>query len=155
MASPLDSPWAPLVTVAVFFLLVIVWFVRNLVVMRQTGQSLAEVDPLNIIRFHIGDMPFSSWPLTHLVMYTVLGFLFPNLWPLFFVIGVIWEIMESSVCKVVGRKGHAMVRMEGRSGQLEYPFNWWQGSWKDIVFNTAGLVIGISLRAVVNRAMAG
>ncbi len=81
--------------------------------------------------------PLSWWPFTHLVMYIILGWMFPNCLALLFSIGVAWELIEMGFAQIFSQPYHYIRTAQG----VEYP-NWWAGSTLDIGMNTIGLIIG-------------
>ncbi len=89
----------------------------------------------------------SLWPISHLVLYLILGFIFPDCWLLLFIVGALWEAME-----VVGGKIPILNPQRkfkegyGDDPDVEYSNGWWAGSFKDVIFNTIGLAMGVLLR---------
>jgi hypothetical protein len=87
----------------------------------------------------------SLWPFSHLILYTILAFFFPDCLITLFIIGVIWELIEISgdvaISKFSKKKNNTV-----ENKNLEYKGNWIQGNFKDIIFNTIGLALGFGLR---------
>lgn len=51
---------------------------------------------------------FNGWALSHLVLYTILGYYYPNEYLFVFIVGLLWEIYEFSysylnICKYIYR----------------------------------------------------
>ena len=93
---------------------------------------------------------FSWWPISHFVMYIILGAIAPEYWLLWFCIGIGWEILESGAGKIIPAAGlNKLVRR--LDGQKQYGDNWMSGSLTDVIFNGAGLGIGILLSRMINR----
>lgn len=152
MASPFSRQNGNVAAgITVFFVLCIIWFVYQIFRAAAKGPdvSVSEVDQLNQIQFHIGDMAISWWPVTHFLMYLILGFLFPNYWPVFVLVGIAWELFEYGVGKTMASFPDATPKRFDRVMNVEYE-TWIQGNWKDVLFNTAGLVVGVGLRSLVS-----
>ncbi len=97
-------------------------------------------DPMNKILF---ELPFlenccSAWPVSHFILFTIIGFLFPDCDAMAISAGIGWELIEVGVYHALG-KSRQGVR---RSGKVEYSSSWWMGSTKDIFMNIAGFYTG-------------
>lgn len=101
------------------------------------------------------DIPFfenccSWWPISHFVLFLILGFLFPNCVLLIITLGIVWELIEVMMGKlVVGDKWQRQPLRQG--GNVEYTQDWWAGSAKDILFNIAGFGVGFLLAKAAGR----
>lgn len=52
---------------------------------------------------------FNGWALSHLILYTILGYYYPDEYLFIFIVGLLWEIYEFSysyldICKYIYRK---------------------------------------------------
>lgn len=79
--------------------------------------------------------PFGSWALTHIFFHSVLGYLCPKNFLLFFTMGVLFEVFELCMGKVSHSPLLSNYWTTGR-----YGFN-----YMDIVANTLGFGIGATL----------
>jgi hypothetical protein len=87
----------------------------------------------------------SWWPISHFIVFAVAAALSPNAWWLFFIIGVIWELIEESMgCIVTVRRRRKAVKA-GKEPDMEYDDHWWAGSAKDLVFNALGIGVGVAI----------
>lgn len=86
----------------------------------------------------------SWWPISHFVMYTVLGFLFPQCYVLILTVGVLWELYEKWFSTVAPRN---TAGSQSRAKQ-EYS-TWWDWNWKDVVMNVLGFGFGVLLRKII------
>jgi len=132
------------------FVLIIVYYVARI----STGQ---EEDPLNR---KVLDIPWlggccSWWPVLHFVMYAILGFYFPQCFLLLVIIGIAFEFFETGMGHVLQRcgVGDDVTLPPSPSPDVEYGRLWWYGSPKDVFFNIAGLLTGISLRWMYGNMM--
>ena len=50
--------------------------------------------------FNEGEI-FSCWPLSHFILYVIIGYISPDYWLLWFIVGIIWEFIEFIVSKVI------------------------------------------------------
>ncbi len=90
----------------------------------------------------------SWWPISHVVLYAVLGFFFPDCFVFLMTVGIAWEGMESMAAYFTGRERQKLVtpQSEGSTPLVEYSTNWWAGSTKDVLMNLVGFIIGWVLR---------
>lgn len=112
--------------------------------------NVATRDQLNI---RILEVPWvenccSWWPVTHFVVFMVLGFLFPTCDILIIGAGILWELVEMCLAWAVGKSRQGM--RIGVEHHLEYSTNWWAGSFKDIFANIFGFYIGKFYRITWN-----
>jgi hypothetical protein len=78
----------------------------------------------------------SYWRLSHLLLHLIAGLLCPRSWWLWLLMGICWELTERTLA-------------------LIFRDNWWGtnlGHLEDIVANTAGFIVGFSLRKLLTRA---
>lgn len=115
------------------------------------AKNIARKDIFNVKLF---SLPFfdnccSAWPLSHVVLYFIVGFLAPDCWKLTFILGIFWEILEIIMGKIIIGKGGYQGRRKNKHSEVEYSDSWWAGSWKDIVMNFIGLAIGVCLKKMI------
>lgn len=139
----------------VIILIIIIWFC---VLSFISGSGMnpggnVSVDPMNIKLFSMNilngeDEPFenccSSWPISHLVLFFVLGLLFPNCDALVIGAGALWEGIECLGGFFSGAiaNGKYQPRKNMETGTVEYAGSWWSGSMKDIIVDIAGFYLG-------------
>jgi hypothetical protein len=114
------------------------------------GDNWIQKDPFNVQIFEWNWMEncCSWWPILHLISFFILGFLFPECWLMLFIAGILWEIVEVIVNRII--KGTMKKQpMKLANNNIQYSDIWWAGSFKDIFFNGLGLLIGITLRKSV------
>ena len=82
----------------------------------------------------------SWWPISHFVLFGMIGFLYPDCDVMAISAGVAWELVEVGVYYAMGadRQG---VRRAG-SERVQYSGNWFNGSFKDIFMNVMGFYLG-------------
>lgn len=103
---------------------------------------MGEHDLMNQKVFSISmlDNCCSWWPISHLILFFILGLLFPYCDVPIITAGIIWELIEMILSKIFNRRRQGM-RVKG-SETIEYSGNWWAGSFKDILFNIIGFYLG-------------
>jgi hypothetical protein len=106
-------------------------------------------DPLNYKLFNLNmfENCCSGWPVSHFILFMILGFLYPNCWKIILLLGIIWELIEVSFYWFRS-SDRQWVRT---NNNLEYSKNWWAGSYKDIIFNCAGFGVGFLLAKLVKN----
>ena len=138
----------------VIILIIIIWFCLLSFISGGVGNPGKHVstDPMNIKLFSMNVLngsgePFehccSSWPVSHLILFFVLGLLFPNCDALVIGAGTLWEGVECLGGFVSGaiQNGKYQPRRNVETGSVEY-MNWWSGSMKDIIVDIAGFYLG-------------
>jgi len=126
-----------IITVIVVFILFYYLFLKGSV----GDGKIAVNDRMN---YKVFDFPLlenccSWWPISHFFMFFVLGVLFPDCGVLLVTLGVMWELFEEGMDKLSGRERQ---KIKTASGKVEYSQNWWAGSMKDVIMNTAGFAAG-------------
>ena len=94
---------------------------------------------------------YSLWPISHFVLYAFLGYLAPSWWWLWICVGIGWELIEYS-CGLLVRKLQSTKRTASLGKKAERMFmpqyeegEWVSGKPSDILFNIAGLGLGLLL----------
>ena len=88
--------------------------------------------PLINFEYKIGYGVFNMWCVTHLIMYTFLGFFAPSLWYISISLSILWESFEYIIEK------HKITRF------IDYNTN-------DLLINTFGLIIGVTANSIWNK----
>lgn len=115
--------------------------------MFTKGDDWINSDPFNkkIIDLEWLENCCSWWPILHFIGFMFLGWYFPDCWLTLFIGGILWELLE--VVMNFLTKGTVIKQpMRITSKQVEYSEVWWAGSFKDILFNAAGILVGRSIR---------
>ena len=94
----------------------------------------------------------SWWPISHFIMYLILGLIAPKYWLLWFSIGIGWEIFEWLGGKILISTGKGNLNVfRSRHNQQQYGNNWVTGTITDIIFNGLGLGIGVLISQKLNK----
>lgn len=114
------------------------WFVLLFVVIWVIA-IIVEVKPVNDVlsKQALSEGWASGWALTHLFGFMIAGFLLPDHWFLLFWAGFLWEVWEYGVWCAMGKKS---------------PY-WYYVAF-DIVLNTIGIAVGMTLRKLVSAKQA-
>lgn len=136
------------------FLFIIVLFIAGyyLYLKNSYGTEMASFDFMNKKVINVCQLEncCSWWPISHFILFFILGFLFPHCWAPLIALGILWEIIEVIMGKMV--VGDGWKRQATRDGEnIEYSSNWWQGSFKDIFMDIAGFTVGFALAAAMGR----
>jgi glycopeptide antibiotics resistance protein len=89
----------------------------------------------------------SWWPISHFIMYTILGIVATEYWYIWVIAGVLWEIFEY----VVTISGTNKLLIKPSPSNKQYGNNWIAGSFTDIFVNSAGLVVGICIAKMLKK----
>tara|TARA_Y100000389_G_C16976976_1_gene278416 strand:- start:45 stop:467 length:423 start_codon:yes stop_codon:yes gene_type:complete len=83
---------------------------------------------------------YSFWPLSHIILYIILGIVAPDYWYLWIIIGIFWEIIEFIFGKLSKTSG---------KNNTQYGDKWLNYRFSDIFFNLFGLLIGVSISKLI------
>lgn len=114
-------------------------------ILKRRGNVVNE----DIMNKKVFDAPYitknccSWWPISHLIVFTIYSFVWPQHSVLLFALGVLWELIEAIINWLETEEGEVVQhqRTRNKEGDVEYA-KWWSGSFKDIGFNTVGIVLG-------------
>ena len=117
--------------------------------------KMVENEPLNkkvINAPMLGKNCCSWWPLSHFIAFTVFAYIWPQYWQHLFALGVAWEGVEWVLKYIMTPKGEELKfkRTRTSSGQVEYE-QWWSSSSKDILFNGAGILLGLLINKKIMK----
>ena len=93
-------------------------------------------DPLQRTLFYDID----GWSVTHVLLFMILGYLYPNNLLLFFALGVLWECAEWCI---------GYLRVEGMLAPKHGRY--WFSRTSDIIANAVGLLLGYGLAYLAGR----
>lgn len=79
----------------------------------------------------------SFWPISHFILYFILGLLFPDCFVILMLMGVAWEGFEVFADKYFERR-----KYKNEAGNIQYSDGWWGGSTVDLMMNFLGFVCG-------------
>lgn len=135
----------PIIFLLIIVLIILLWAIY---LSTRHGEDMAQNDPLNkkIIDIPIFENCCSWWPISHFIIFFVVGILFPNSDLIAIPAGILWEIIEMVIADFFGRQRQGMVDND----KIEYSENWWSGSFKDIVFDIVGFYLGKSMAYTLN-----
>ena len=122
--------------------------------LKKFGECAIYNDPMNrkVFRFPIFNFAVSHWPILHFILFAIGGFMVPQYWKHLIIIGIVWEIIES-IMKVITTKKNKKIkskRVRIDDNTVEYT-TYWDSSFKDIIFNSTGVLCGIFLRSVISK----
>jgi hypothetical protein len=139
----------------IFLLVVLVICGYWILLLGANGSEAKTVyaDPLNKIVFNFPwiENCCSSWPLTHFILFFIIGVLFPECDFTALAGGIAWELFEVFSHKMASWNRQSIRRTGSGSDKVEYSQNWWAGSSKDILFNFAGFYTGKLLVTLLGK----
>jgi hypothetical protein len=112
-------------------------------------KNYVQHDPLNK---QIIDMPIISknccswWPISHFILFAIYSFICPQYSWILFLYGVLWEVLEGIMNTMETKKGENVKHQQTRKGDKVEYVTWWEASYKDVLFNSVGIVVGRTLR---------
>ena len=86
-----------------------------------------------------------AWALSHVLLYTYFGYMFPDYFVEFLILGILWELTEITLCnetleKIVGCVGKKNSFCNGL--RIFNSCDYWYGKIEDIPINMIGFLIG-------------
>lgn len=135
----------------IVFMIIIYWFI--LLRVHGTEHNAVNGDFMNHIVFETSFLEncCSWWPISHFILFTVIGFLFPDCDLMAILAGIGWELAEVGVYYTIGEQRQG-VRRPG-SSKIQYSGSWWNGSYKDIFMNIAGFYTGKALSIACGKGV--
>lgn len=128
--------------------LVVVFMFSYYAFLRFTAGKNGDITIIDKMNTKVFEFPLlgnccSWWPISHFILFFILGILFPDCGVLVLSLGVVWEIFETAADVYSNRRSMSeIVLFQPPSGSIEYSGSWWAGSIKDLIFNTLGFVCG-------------
>ena len=93
---------------------------------------------------------YCYWPLTHFILYLVLGIGCPKIFPYLFLVGIMWELVEC----IIGKVAFKIKGPRNTVKKTQYGKKWVSGKFSDLFFNGAGLALGLGIRKVYDSCRA-
>jgi hypothetical protein len=127
-----------------------------ILIMCITGKDI-----MDVVIFHskeLGNMAgengaFSLWPISHFILYVCLGYFAPSLWWICLLIGIGWEIFEYIAGNLWQKyKAKSTRKVFTQITSQQYSTKWVDCRWSDILFNVAGLLVGVALARLVKSS---
>lgn len=133
-------------TYRVFFVVVLCIVIYFPILRMMFGENkFGYRDKLNTV---LVDLPgigkVSGWPLTHFLLFFIMGILFPDCDVLIMSAGVLWEVWEECFGRFIAkdpRNTPSYMSKTGERPDVQYT-RWWAGSVKDIAWNAIGYYSG-------------
>lgn len=118
-------------------------------------EKISDYDPLNVKILNaplLGKNCCSWWPISHFISFSIFGYIWPQYWHHLFILGVVWELIEWLFNYLSTPKGEELKFKNTRmsDGSVEYE-QWWSSSSKDILFNSAGILLGVIVNIIVKK----
>ncbi|MBL4898190.1 MAG: hypothetical protein JKX76_00955 [Colwellia sp.] len=137
------------------FLIVIVVYTVSIVVLAGFDSKIMKgekgKDTWNKCVFNVqimGDNCISWWPISHFIMFFLIGAIFPSDWLVYwFIGGIYWELLETMAGKMLYVKS-----ARESCDNCQYK-KWLDGAFTDILFNGTGLLVGWGMRELVLKGM--
>ena len=102
-------------------------------------------DPLAEPIFSVFDRVFTFWPITHFTLYAVFGFLRPSIFFKLLFFGLLWELFEMLICQLFKTSDG---KNKNNKEINKYEIYWWNGTFTDLIFNSAGFFFGVAVRYI-------
>lgn len=129
----------------ILFVIILI-IVSYWIFLRLTYASPVNGDFMNVRIFNVPQLEncCSWWPVSHVVLFGILGALYPEYWLQLLTLGAAWEGIEV-ILSYLTRSQRQSIRSSDRSNKIEYSKDWWAGSFKDIIMNILGFIIGAGI----------
>lgn len=134
----------------VISLILLVAWIFVLKLMQSNGKTDIENDVMNRKLFNVGDACCSWWPVTHFVLFAVVGYFNPYCDLEAMLVGVVWEGFELFVNRITPDISPRSTLRISTAKDVQYKRKWWGGSVLDIYFNALGFYTGKMIRGLVD-----
>lgn len=128
-------------TYKVFFIVILLIFINFFTFRFIVGAE--NVYKYDILNYKLIDIPgkncCAGWGFSHLALFFMLGWIFPDCAWSVLGAGVVWEIMEATVFPYFN--GNNPIIRRSQDNGVQY-IDWWAGSIYDIFFNMLGFFLG-------------
>ena len=122
-----------------------------LILLAAIGLKIFKKDFMDLVifrskildKFTCHDGGYSLWPISHFLMYLTLGFIAPDYWQIWYICGILWEYIEISIGKIKIGFLQNLVAVRDSKGESQYRNEWISGCFGDLIFNGAGLLLGV------------
>ena len=94
-------------------------------------------DPLNKELIKNLENYTDGWGILHLIFYSFLTYLYPKRWKIIWMVGVLWEGLET----IFKHRPFYLSECNAKSEK-----EWWYGRYEDIIMNSIGMMIGYFLK---------
>lgn len=128
----LTSPAFLVPTILVFIVIIVIWTLKD-----------SFHTHMQTIVFTICDIQVSFWSISHILLYIYYGFMFPDYFIEFLIIGLGWEAFEFLMGKV--KMSELIQGCEGATCKEHY----WYGQAADPAMNCLGFLIGVLCAKIV------
>ena len=113
--------------------------------LKSQAQKYKNRDDADILLYKFADCDGCDlWAITHILLYIVLGYMYPDKLFILMLIGIVWEIIEVRIGKIKLQilgfdvpDDNAIIK----NGQI----HWFFGRVTDIAFNLSGAIIGAEI----------
>lgn len=99
--------------------------------------KIYKYDFMNKTVFTINGIKFSWWPISHFILYFIIGLFCRKHWWLILLIGILWELFEYLVGKII-YPFHTKIGYNSQYSQKWLTYNKW-----DVLFNILGYILGV------------
>jgi len=128
----------------IFIIVLLILFIHVIYLFVNYGLDYKNNDFMNIKLFNFpafGEKCCSGWPISHFILFMILGMLFPDCGKLIITIGILWEGLEYAAGLYFS--GFDMIRPKSQNNSnTQYSEQWLAGNWYDIIFDVLGFLFG-------------
>lgn len=110
------------------FLILLYWIIIKLIICKLTPYPPCDFMAIPIKGFG------SFWPLSHFIVFFILGLFFNKCMKIILILGVIWEFIEFF--------GGFLEKKKKKIPKLMYSDKWWAPNLLDIIMNFLGFFCG-------------
>lgn len=128
----------------IFLVVIVAIFLYYAVMSWYLKKSMINDDLLNRKAFTFDVFPgcCSWWPVTHFVLFFIIGWFYPDCGVVAMTGGILWELVEAILGSLTPPD-----KVNGSTNNFEYT-KWWGMSFKDIIANALGFYSAKLLRMV-------
>lgn len=129
----------------IFAVIIAIIFVYWFTVTWVLKKDMVTTDPMNRKAFTFDVFPgcCSWWPVSHFILFFIIGLLYPNCGVVAMSGAVAWEVFETIMGSITPKD-----KVSATTNSIEYT-QWWGGQLRDIAFDAAGFFSGKLIRMII------
>jgi len=141
--------------VSIFGMIVISIIIYYIFYISKFYDKISNDILLNKCNYFISDY----WGVSHIILFFIVTFLFPNRYIFITICGIVWELIEHSIRYILNylyitnklnNYYHSKLDKYVKKKQKKFnkQQNWWYGRYEDILYNAIGTILALIVKNI-------
>jgi len=102
---------------------------------------------------------YDYWAISHIILFFIVTYLFPNRYIFITICGIVWELIEHSIRYILNylyiknklnNYYHSKLEKYVKKKQKKFnkQKNWWYGRYEDILYNAIGTILALIVKNI-------